>query len=161
MGLDDFDDDFEEEHSTNETQLERLLSKIIHHPEPTSPPSYGSSPRRALRKASLSISALLSKSASSNTDVQPLQGHTSDSQLQRAVTFVLEGTRVRMLSPGEGGDSGCEILGLQETAKRPTPHVVRTLCCPSLTRPAPATLAHSPRLPRVTSAFRRRAAGII
>ena len=45
------------------------------------------------------------------------------------MAFVLEGAKVRMFSTadsGDSGDSGCEILGVRQTGKRPTPNPVRT-----------------------------------
>ena len=44
------------------------------------------------------------------------------------MAFVLEGAKVRMFSTadsGDSGDSGCEILGVRQTGKRPTPNPVR------------------------------------
>lgn len=143
----------EERPSQGTPVLERLLSKIIEQQQPASAPSNGSN--SVLRKASSSISALLPKAATlsshsprrSSTDVQ--QPHGSEKQLlNRAVAFVLEGTRVRMFpsgDSGDSGDSGCEILGMRETTKRPTPHSVRTACCPLSHRPALVPLAHLPR----------------
>ena len=64
------------------------------------------------------------------------------------MTFVLEGTKVRMFptgDSGDSGDSGCEILGVRQTGKRPTPNPVRTAHC----------LSHSPALHLSHSRTRR------
>jgi hypothetical protein len=64
------------------------------------------------------------------------------------MTFVLEGTKVRMFptgDSGDSGDSGCEILGVRQTGKRPTPNPVRIARCLSHSPVALVTLAHLPR----------------
>ena len=143
-------DDFEEfaetppkivEDHQDTGMLDRLLSNIIEQPQPTmSSPSTGSS--RVLLRASSSISALLdssrrphSKLAKHRRPRSPRSARSTAAApagdkelLDRAMAFVLEGAKVRMFSTadsGDSGDSGCEILGVRQSGKRPTPNPVR------------------------------------
>ena len=155
-------DDFEEfaetppkivEDHQDTGMLDRLLSNIIEQPQPTmSSPSTGSS--RVLLRASSSISALLDSSRRPHSKLAKHGYHrpprsprsarstaaapAGDKELlDRAMAFVLEGAKVRMFSTadsGDSGDSGCEILGVRQTGKRPTPNPVR----------AARGLSHSP-----------------
>ena len=129
----------EEFHQDTE-MLDRLLSNIIEQPQLTSSPSPGSS---RLLRASSSISALLDSSRLSHSRLSKggyqyrpprsprkrgssMQG-ASAGDIQQAMTFVLEGAKVRMFptgDSGDSGDSGCEILGVRQTGKRPTPNPV-------------------------------------
>ena len=155
-------DDFEEfaetppkvvEDHQDTGMLDRLLSNIIEQPQPTmSSPSTGSS--RVLLRASSSISALLDSSRRPHSKLAKHGNHrpprsprsarstaaapAGDKELlDRAMAFVLEGAKVRMFSTadsGDSGDSGCEILGVRQSGKRPTPNPVR----------AARGLSHSP-----------------
>ena len=129
----------EEFHQDTE-MLDQLLSNIIEQPQLTSSPSPGSS---RLLRASSSISALLDSSRLSHSRLSKggyqyrpprsprkrgssMQG-ASAGDIQQAMTFVLEGAKVRMFptgDSGDSGDSGCEILGVRQTGKRPTPNPV-------------------------------------
>ena len=176
-------DDFEEfaetppkivEDHQDTGMLDRLLSNIIEQPQPTmSSPSTGSS--RVLLRASSSISALLASSRLPHSKLAKHGYHrrprsprarstaaapAGDKELlDRAMAFVLEGAKVRMFSTadsGDSGDSGCEILGVRQSGKRPTPNPVRTARGPSH---APARhLSHS-RARRVVAT--RRAASVL
>ena len=153
----------EEDHQDTD-MLDRLLSNIIEQPQPTmSSPSSGSS--RVLLRASSSISALLdssrlphSKLAKHGYHLPPRSPRSAQRTgaapagdqelLDRAMAFVLEGAKVRMFSTadsGDSGDSGCEILGVRQTGKRPTPNPVRTA----------RGLSHSPALHLSHSRARR------
>jgi len=144
--------------------LDRLLSNIIEQPQPTmSSPSTGSS--RVLLRASSSISALLDSSRRPHSKLAKHGYHrpprsprsarstaaapAGDKELlDRAMAFVLEGAKVRMFSTadsGDSGDSGCEILGVRHTGKRPTPNPVR----------AARGLSHSPAMHLSRSRARR------
>ena len=153
-----------EEFHQDTDMLDRLLSNIIEQPQPTSSPS--SESRRVLGRASSSISALLDSSrlphsrlSTHGSQYRPPRSPRSAPStraapagntelLNRAMTFVLEGTKVRMFptgDSGDSGDSGCEILGVRQTGKRPTPNPVRIARCLSHSPVALVTLAHLPR----------------
>jgi len=153
-----------EEFHQDTDMLDQLLSNIIEQPQPTSSPSSGSS--RVLLRASSSISALLDSSRLPHSRLSkhgyqyrpprsPRSARSTGAApagdkelLNRAMTFVLEGTKVRMFQTGDSGDSGdsgCEILGVRQTGKRPTPNPVRTARC----------LSHSPALHLSHSRTRR------